>query len=697
MSMCNYIQIHYENISKNKKVINKDFYTVTDLQISPDSDDRVIFSWLISESATQLAGRLKFSIRLECLSDSGATEYSWGTTDFDKISVLECVNNTDSVVIEHSDFVERMEAILPAVTAEDAGKPLVVSADGKIVADDGIVEQDVLAEQAFTFVASGDGVTPSNPYQFDTTGNPFNLTVGETYYVVLDGTRYTCTARQLDMGDGMAVIFIGNLAILGTGDDTGEPFALGNALQNDIVAVSMIAVEESEPTQAQVTHTMRVYQMVKVGQPDWNVNDKTDPAYIKNRPFYTGDITNVETDIISLIRASNEGENAWESNGILVSTTFSGSPVIKVGKEYKIVIDGNEYRYTAVGGADFGSDDGNVYFGDVEALMSSDTDNVQVVYAYVQGDGQYIGGVIYKSETIPESCKLYALDYEIKKIDEKYLPDSIGKSGSGVKSEVFNSGTNKAEGNYSHAEGDSTTASGNYSHSEGKESRASGENSHAEGNNTIASGTHSHAEGFSTKAQMTCSHAEGSNTTAGDCSHAEGLGTNASGKYSHAGGFYTTATGEKSYAEGSNTTASGNSSHAEGSSTTASGDFSHTEGALTRTTGEKSHAEGYFTVAAGNCSHAEGYATKASSINQHVQGIYNIDDTAGKYAHIVGNGKSDTKRSNAHTLDWDGNAWYAGYVEGKKFILPSTTAGSTKRFAITVDDTSTLSVTEVTE
>ena len=32
------------------------------------------------------------------------------------------------------------------------------------------------------------------------------------------------------------------------------------------------------------------------------------------------------------------------------------------------------------------------------------------------------------------------------------------------------------------------------------------------------------------------------------------------------------------------------------------------------------------------------------------------------YANIVGNGISDTKRSNAHTLDWDGNAWYAGDV-----------------------------------
>jgi hypothetical protein len=51
--------------------------------------------------------------------------------------------------------------------------------------------------------------------------------------------------------------------------------------------------------------------------------------------------------------------------------------------------------------------------------------------------------------------------------------------------------------------------------------------------------------------------------------------------------------------------------------------------------------------------------------NQHVQGRYNVVDSEGKYAHIVGNG-TRTNKSNAHTVDWDGNAWFAGdvYVGG---------------------------------
>lgn len=122
----------------------------------------------------------------------------------------------------------------------------------------------------------------------------------------------------------------------------------------------------------------------------------------------------------------------------------------------------------------------------------------------------------------------------------------------------------------------------------------------------------------------------------------------ASGTYSHTEGYNNKALEQMSHAEGFHTSASGVASHAEGRETTASGD--------------NSHAEGTFTTAISSQSHSEGFGTKASSNNQHVQGTYNIEDTGNKYAHIVGNGTSTTVRSNAHTLDWNGNAWFAGDV-----------------------------------
>lgn len=51
----------------------------------------------------------------------------------------------------------------------------------------------------------------------------------------------------------------------------------------------------------------------------------------------------------------------------------------------------------------------------------------------------------------------------------------------------------------------------------------------------------------------------------------------------------------------------------------------------------------------------------ATAVSQHVQGRYNVVDSEEKYAHIVGNGSSDS-HSNAHTIDWEGNVWFAGNI-----------------------------------
>lgn len=95
---------------------------------------------------------------------------------------------------------------------------------------------------------------------------------------------------------------------------------------------------------------------------------------------------------------------------------------------------------------------------------------------------------------------------------------------------------------------------------------------------------------------------------------------------------------------------------------TASGYFAHGEGSFTEASGDGAHAEGFMAYARGDNSHAEGEGTVASGTNQHVQGTYNIADEENRYSHIVGNGTNDDERSNAHTLDRRGNAWFGGKV-----------------------------------
>jgi hypothetical protein len=94
----------------------------------------------------------------------------------------------------------------------------------------------------------------------------------------------------------------------------------------------------------------------------------------------------------------------------------------------------------------------------------------------------------------------------------------------------------------------------------------------------------------------------------------------------------------------------------------ASGMYSFAEGMGTNASGDSAHAEGVDVESQGWGSHAEGQGVVASADGQHAQGRYNIIDTEKEYSHIVGNGTSNNERSNAHTIDWEGNAWYAGDI-----------------------------------
>lgn len=263
-----------------------------------------------------------------------------------------------------------------------------------------------------------------------------------------------------------------------------------------------------------------------------------------------------------------------------------------------------------------------------------------------------------------------------KKVDGQTTTlDGVSYVG-GTNAEVFNDyEANVATGAYSHAEGCYNKATGDYSHAEGAATTASGYAGHTEGYQTKALGASSHAEGKNTAATGQTAHAEGNSstmlpntiTTNSSVSDVETAWNSTK---------FTLARGTGSHAEGSNTLALSTDDHSEGYETVAKGGYSHAQGYKTVASGGRAHAEGQGSVASGNDSHAEGAYTIAAGDYQHVQGKYNVEDAAGKYAHIVGGGNTINSRSNINTLDWNGNVWFKGDVyiggtsqdDGKKLL-----------------------------
>lgn len=165
------------------------------------------------------------------------------------------------------------------------------------------------------------------------------------------------------------------------------------------------------------------------------------------------------------------------------------------------------------------------------------------------------------------------------------------------------------------------------------------------------------------------------NVMQGAGSFNEGLNCYSMGAFSHAEGVNTQTLSHACHSEGLDTESRGMASHAEGSNTRAERDYSHAEG-LGAVAGLTAHAEG-FNTEAGNYAHAEGYTSKAMGISSHAQnrgtkassndqtalGRYNVEDTNGQYAVIVGNGTSENARSNALTIDWNGKGIVDDTVE----------------------------------
>lgn len=149
-------------------------------------------------------------------------------------------------------------------------------------------------------------------------------------------------------------------------------------------------------------------------------------------------------------------------------------------------------------------------------------------------------------------------------------------------------------------------------------------------------------------------------TATGDNSHAEGRGTTAAGQASHTEGA------------GAQTSSSAYAAHAEGSQTAVTAEAAHAEGRGSTASGIAAHAEGQQTQARGAASHTEGTGTIAGSASQHVSGKYNITDISDTYAEIVGNG-TNLVESNARTLDWNGNAWYAGEMSAMGYKVDTET------------------------
>ncbi|MGN0899245.1 MAG: hypothetical protein ACI4OQ_09155, partial [Escherichia coli] len=166
--------------------------------------------------------------------------------------------------------------------------------------------------------------------------------------------------------------------------------------------------------------------------PDWTQNDPTAADYIKNRPFYAGDL--VETELADVCALVNDAGYQWGYDdgvsviGYALSQLILLDGPIVIGDKYTIQYNGSTYECTAIDGHDVEIADA-IIIGDVDAITSGNfkaCDFLFVLYPYNILDandtsGRYILFYAMINGTAPTELKIIGKKQDIVKIDSRYI------------------------------------------------------------------------------------------------------------------------------------------------------------------------------------------------------------------------------------------------------------------------------------
>lgn len=431
---------------------------------------------------------------------------------------------------------------------------------------------------------------------------------GKTYYVTLNDVKYTCVARK---DEETGVVYLGNCTIDSYGDGNvgnGEPFYCSsyssgniylNMKEDGIYSFSLSVLEE---------YVLKIEdKYIPFEKATWDMIGSK-----------FGEVVVVEETV-----NFDENNRGYIENRNTEIYDLIGHSTCKV----KFILDGTEY----------------------ESLVYYDTDDGDYIIRVEDGDA--VVATIYNFYSVKLYTDNFLGDHTLKivvlcnlnvKIDEKYLPNELARAEDHLEKENPYGYGSLSLNRSSNGE------IGEYSIAVGLYPCAIGDRSFATGNNTIARSASQHVIGEYNVESNTTRYVETNTELSSALTYSKSYNFYLSNSYTFDGN-----TGKFSLVDP--ITCSGTEVSATIRGMT--GDIYVIGDYLA-----KNETSTLCHVVKGSGNH--GYVYNSSVYFYHPTKLSALDTVSlrHKYAHIVGNGTSNTKRSNAHTLDWEGNAWFAGKV-----------------------------------
>lgn len=290
MSLCDIVEIHYNNVGQPKSNTNSGIYEVDDLSVGADNEEIVTFSWLVSSNATKYPGSLDFVAHFAC-SNGDEIEYSWDTEIYSGVDVRATIHNSIKVVDAYADVLERWKELL--FNANDSGLSNIDLALKNALLQLKEVGDDILNEMTI----KGDAVTAKS-WAVGGTGSREGEDTNNSWYWALEAAKEAIKAQE-------AAESIGNSEVKDTHNISGGGVNSMMILQNflDVVGVWL--------TEKVVTHENFPEDLAKKLKNDGTTTEEGFALDARYGKTLTDSIQKIHSVVrVSLLASKWEGESA---------------------------------------------------------------------------------------------------------------------------------------------------------------------------------------------------------------------------------------------------------------------------------------------------------------------------------------------------------------------------------------------------
>lgn len=287
---------------------------------------------------------------------------------------------------------------------------------------------EIVPEQNVSFTsAGGDGIMMA--YWPPT----FNAVEGSTYIIKFDGADYTCTCIRFEGENGPLVL--GNLSILGAGDDTGEPFIMHYTV-NWTIFSSDSASEHTISICGQISQLIQIPEKYLPSsaftKAEWSMVSGKPIDKIELNETVSPD-TEININMVGGLTFSNKFLNIDFVPGLMYE--INGTITLNYGKTP------SHPDTLTVNGLYLADNSAKITLGDL--ITSYGGKNISV---YLYGKNSAYDGCLGLSSSFRDTVSAIVdinFSAAYKKLEEVYIPDAIQRVGGDVIISSSTSGSSK--------------------------------------------------------------------------------------------------------------------------------------------------------------------------------------------------------------------------------------------------------------